>query len=79
MAATLSIAGVGPQKTHVKIVADPLVTRNTHEIIVEGEFGRFKVITENLPSPNNPKTSYLTALSSIVTLKNIVDPLHIGT
>ncbi|MCE5301126.1 MAG: aspartate dehydrogenase [Spirochaetia bacterium] len=79
VAATLSIAGVGPDKTRVKIVIDPFISVNTHEILVEGDFGRFRVITENLPSPNNPKTSYLTSLSTIVTIKKIVEPIHIGT
>jgi len=79
VAATLSIAGVGPDKTNVKIVIDPFISANIHEIIVEGDFGRFRTITENLPSPNNPKTSYLTSLSAIVLIKKIVEPLHIGT
>ncbi len=79
VAATLSLAGVGPENTNVKIVIDPFIRVNIHEIIVEGDFGRFKVVTENMPSPNNPKTSYLTALSTIVMLKGIVEPIHIGT
>jgi aspartate dehydrogenase len=79
VAATLSMAGVGPELTHVRIVADPFITNNIHEILVEGEFGRFRAITENLPSPSNPKTSYLTSLSAIVMLKKIVEPIHIGT
>jgi aspartate dehydrogenase len=79
VAATLSIAGVGPDSTKVKIVVDPFISTNTHEIIVEGDFGRFRAISENLPSPNNPKTSYLTALSAIVMIKKIVEPIHIGT
>lgn len=79
VAATLSIAGLGPDETKVKIIADPFISSNTHEIIVEGDFGRFRAITENLPSPTNPKTSYLTALSTIVMIKKIVEPIHIGT
>ncbi len=79
VAATLSIAGIGPDRTKVKIVIDPFINSNMHEIIVEGEFGRFRVISENLPSPRNPKTSYITALSVIVLIKKIVDPIHIGS
>jgi len=79
VAATLSIAGVGPDETKVKVIVDPFLSANTHEIIVEGDFGRFRAITENLPSPTNPKTSYLTALSTIVLIKKIVEPIHIGT
>jgi len=79
VAATLSLAGVGADKTSVKIIIDPFISNNIHEIIVEGDFGRFRAITENLPSPNNPKTSYLTSLSTIVMIKKIVEPIHIGT
>jgi aspartate dehydrogenase len=79
VAATLSIAGIGPDKTRVKVVIDPFINSNMHEIIVEGDFGRFRVISENLPSPRNPKTSYITALSVIVMIKKIVEPIHIGT
>jgi len=79
IAATLSLAGVGAEQTHVKIIIDPFISNNIHEIIVEGDFGRFRAITENLPSPNNPKTSYLTSLSAIVLIKKIVEPIHIGT
>jgi aspartate dehydrogenase len=79
VAATLSIAGIGPDKTKVKVIIDPFINSNMHEIIVEGDFGRFRVISENLPSPRNPKTSYITALSVIVMIKKIVEPIHIGT
>ncbi len=79
VAATLSIAGIGPEKTVIKIIADPNTTANRHEINAEGDFGSFRAITENVPSPNNPKTSYLTALSTIALIKKIVEPIHIGT
>lgn len=79
VAATLSLAGVGLDKTRLKIIADPRAKRNRHEISVIGEFGEFRVATNNLPFPENPKTSYLAALSAIATLKNILEPVQIGT
>ncbi len=79
VAATLSIAGIGFERTKVRIIADPHVIRNIHEIEVEGEFGKFTTRTENIPSPTNPKTSYLASLSAIATLKKIANPLQIGT
>ncbi|MCK5661434.1 MAG: DUF108 domain-containing protein, partial [Methanosarcinales archaeon] len=54
-------------------------TRNIHRIQVEGEFGSYSVEVNNVPSPTNPKTSYLAALSAIATLKSIIDPVQIGT
>lgn len=79
VAATLSLAGIGATKTRVRIVADPKISRNIHEIEVEGEFGKLISRTENLPAPSNPKTSFLAILSSIATLKSLVSPVRIGT
>ncbi|UCG94767.1 MAG: aspartate dehydrogenase, partial [Candidatus Aerophobus sp.] len=79
VAASLAFAGVGLEKTRVRVVVDPALKRNVHQIVVEGDFGRLETRTQNLPSPNNPKTSYLAVLSAIATLKGIVNPLKVGT
>lgn len=79
VAALLSIASLGPDKTKVTIVADPDTKINCHEVEIEGDFGRIITRTENLPSPSNPKTSYLACLSAIATLKAITSSLKIGT
>ncbi len=79
VAASLSIAGIGSEATKVKIVADPSTKKNVHEIVVNGEFGKFFVCIENEPSITNPKTSYLAALSAIATLKSISYPIRVGT
>ena len=79
VAATISLAGIGFERTKVRVIADPTLSRNVHEITVEGEFGKLSTRVENLPSPENPKTSYLAALSAISTLKKILSPVQIGT
>ncbi|PWB55312.1 MAG: aspartate dehydrogenase [Candidatus Methanoperedenaceae archaeon] len=79
VAASLSLAGIGAEKTHVKIFVDPGALRNIHEITVIGEFGTFTSRIENIPSPDNPRTSLLAALSAIATLKKITEPLQLGT
>jgi aspartate dehydrogenase len=79
VAAALSLAGTGPQKTKVRIVADPTIRRNIHEIRVEGKFGEFTVHIENVPSAKNAKTSYLAALSAVATLKKVTQFTLIGT
>ncbi len=79
VAATISLASVGTQNTKIRIIADPTLERNIHEICVEGEFGKFETKVENVPSPANPKTSYLAALSAIATLRRMADPMQIGT
>lgn len=80
VAALLSLAGIGSEKTLVRIVADPHTDKNTHEILADGKFGRFSIKVENVPSPNNPKTSRLATLAAIECLRKICGtPLNIGT
>jgi len=69
VAGALSIAGIGPNETQVRVIADPKATVNSHEIVVEGAFGRLKAMTENLPSPRNAKSSYLASLSACAELR----------
>ncbi len=65
VAAALSLAGIGPDKTRVRVVADHAATTNTHEIRAVGPFGELTTVTRNLPSPRNPKSSYMASLSAI--------------
>ncbi|MFH1868763.1 MAG: aspartate dehydrogenase [Candidatus Omnitrophota bacterium] len=80
VSALLSIAGIGPKKTRVRIITSPEYMVNVHEVEVEGDFGRLITRTENVPSPDNPRTSFLAALSAAATLKQILDDtIRIGT
>jgi aspartate dehydrogenase len=65
VALTLALAGTGMDATRVRVVADPRARGNTHEIDVESAAGRARLVFENSPSPMNPKTSALTALSIV--------------
>lgn len=78
VAATLSLAGEGFQKTKVRIIADPSLNQNVHQIKVRGKAGEFRTEARNFPSPENPKTSYLAALSVIRTLRNLTGAIWIG-
>lgn len=79
VSATLSMAALGPRKTRVRIISSPAYTKNIHEIEVRGGFGNFFARTENVPTPDNPKTSYMAVLSAIATLRGVVDSVRIGT
>lgn len=79
VAASLSLAGIGPIETKVKMIADPTINRNVHEIVVKGDFGVLKTRTENVVCPDNPKTSYLASLSAVRTLKKLTEHIQIGT
>ncbi|SDE68086.1 aspartate dehydrogenase [Bhargavaea beijingensis] len=78
VALLLSLAGLGTDKTRVRIIADPAVERNTHLIEADGSFGKMMLKTENTPMPGNPKTSYLAALSILSVLQNKGNPVIIG-
>lgn len=79
VAALVSLAGIGPLRTKVRIYAVPGLKRNVHEIAIIGSFGRMKITTENVPSPRNPKTSYLAMLAPGALLEKIFGMLKIGT
>lgn len=80
VAALLSLAGLGSEKTMVKIVADPNTDKNTHQIEASGTFGKISIQVENVPDNTNPKTSKLAILSAIECLRTICsDDIKIGT
>ncbi|MAI63003.1 MAG: hypothetical protein CBB87_11100 [Micavibrio sp. TMED27] len=71
VAATLSLAGIGAEKTQVEIWADPEAKGNAHEITVEGQYSKLTSKIENMPDPANPKSSMLAAQSIVSVLKDI--------
>lgn len=79
VAAALSLAGIGPDRTHLEVWADPGMERNTHRIDVEADSARFSMTIENIPSEENPRTGRITALSVIATLRRLTAPLVVGT
>lgn len=79
IAAVLALAGIGMDRTRLKVVADPALTLNTHTIRVSGRCGRFTVVLENVPSPDNPKTSWLACYSGIAALKTMGSAVRYGT
>jgi aspartate dehydrogenase len=79
VSATLSLGGIGPEKTRVRVIASDKISRNIHQIEIESDSGKIICRTENVIHPDNPKTSYLAALSAVATLRQILDPVKIGT
>jgi aspartate dehydrogenase len=79
VAAALSLAGIGPDKTMLEIWADPEVTRNIHTIEVDADSARFTMTIENVPSAENPSTARITALSVIAALRGLGSTLRIGS
>jgi aspartate dehydrogenase len=71
VAAAVSLAGLGPDKTRVQIIADPAARRNSHTIAARGTFGTLTTTTENFPSEDNPKTSVLAGLSALALIAEL--------
>ena len=70
VAATAALAGVGFEQTRVMLVADPAVTQNVHRLEAAGAFGAMMLEIHANPSPDNPKTSHMAALSIMRVLEN---------
>ncbi len=76
--AAVSLAGVGLDRTEVRIIADPAVNRNQHEISAEGTFGRLRFEIQGIPTDQNPRTGRLVAMSIVNTLLSRREPIVVG-
>lgn len=79
VSAALSLAGIGPDRTRIRIIAVPGGTRNVHDVEVIGEFGRMTSHIENVPSATNPRTGKLSYLSAIAMLEEIAGAVRYGS
>ncbi len=79
VAASLALAGIGPDATRLQIWADPTKVRNTHTIKVDADSARFEMTIENIPSVEKPGTGKITALSVVAALRGLAAPLRVGT
>lgn len=79
VAAALSLAGIGPERTEVQVWADPSAQRNIHSIEVDSDSATFSMSIQNRPSEDNPSTSSITPLSVIAALRASAATLRVGT
>ena len=79
IAAALSMAGIGFDRTRLKVVADPALTLNTHTINIVGKTGRISLKFESVPFPDNPKTAMLACYSALAAFKQFNSPVRYGT
>ena len=79
IAAVLALGGIGVDRTTLRVVADPALELNTHTIRISGRSGRFTLVLENVPAPENPKTSWLACYSVLAALKALQSKIRYGT
>jgi aspartate dehydrogenase len=79
IAAALSMAGIGFDRTRLKVIADPALTLNTHYINIVGTTGRISLKFESVPFPDNPKTAMLACYSALAAFKQFNSPVRYGT
>jgi aspartate dehydrogenase len=78
VAAAVSLAGIGLDRTEVCVIADPAVERNQHEVVAEGAFGQFRFEIRNVPTTENARTGRLVAMSVVHALRQRRAKLVIG-
>lgn len=78
IAAVLSMAGIGFDRTRLKVVADPQLRHNTHTIRIAGRSGQISVVMQNVPS-ENPKTALLACYSAIAAVRQLASTVRYGT
>ena len=79
IAAALTLAsGVSDRRARIRVIADPTIRFNIHELEIEGDCGRLQCRVESRPS-TNPKTSELAVRSAVAMLKRFLEPIAVGT
>jgi aspartate dehydrogenase len=73
------MAGIGFDRTRLKVVADPALRFNTHYITIRGKSGTINLKFESVPFPDNPKTAMLAAYSALAAFRQFNSRVRYGT
>ncbi len=79
VAVTLSLGGIGFDRTEVEVWCDPTVPGTVHTVDVEADDADLTLVSRNRPSPDNPRTSRIVAPSILAALRSLVDPIVVGS
>lgn len=67
--AAIALAGLGFDKTRVRLIVDPQAEGNQHSYVARGEFGEISTTIRSKTLEANPKTSVLAPFSLVQTIK----------
>ena len=79
VAISLSLAGVGLDRTRIDIYANGDLPGARHQLSIEAEAIRLQMTSQNFPSPGTKKTSQIVALSILAALREIDATLRVGS
>lgn len=79
VAVTLALAGIGLDRTQVRIRADGTLPGARHTLSVEASSVSLEMTSQNYPSPQNNRTSMVVALSILAALRREAATLRIGS
>ena len=71
--AAVALAGIGFDRTRVRLIVDPQATGNRHLLEARGAFGEISASVLARTLPDNPKSSMLTPYSLVRTIANLAE------
>lgn len=77
--ATVSLAGIGPERTRVRVVADPSERDVVHSLQFSGGFGSARSELRVKGNPDDARWSYMPGLSAAETVRAFSDSVSFGT
>jgi len=78
VAATLVLASRS-SRVRMRMVSDPTIRSNIHDLEVVGDCGRLRCRIESRPSRANPKTSELAVRSAVAALESVLGSVALGS
>ena len=79
VAVSLSLAGIGLDRTEVQIHADGSLPGARHRILIKSDAVALDMTSHNRPSPENNRTSRIVAPSILAALRTLHAPLRVGS
>ena len=79
ISAAVAFAGIGLEKTSLKIISDSSIKTHIISIKAKGDFGEYTFIENVTPSLENEKTGKIVSLALIKTLKNLTSNFIVGS